>query len=93
MIDKRSDFKKNLFEQKQKLSNIEKNRLTNKNENAFGFGLKIATDFIVTIIVGCLIGLGIDKLFQTKPIFFFNFFTFGYCRSFSKYISYCFKIK
>ena len=82
MIDKRSDFKKNLFEQKQKLSNIEKNRLTNKNENAFGFGLKIATDFIVTIIVGCLIGLGIDKLFQTKPIFFLIFLLLGIAGAF-----------
>tara|TARA_B100001027_G_scaffold18943_1_gene11350 strand:- start:313 stop:597 length:285 start_codon:yes stop_codon:yes gene_type:complete len=82
MIDKRSDFKKNLFDQKQKLSNIKKNRLIDKNQNALSFGLKIATDFIVTIIVGCLIGLGVDKLFQTKPIFFLIFLLLGIAGAF-----------
>ena len=82
MIDKRSDFKKNLFDQKQKLSSIKKNKLIDKNQNPLGFGLKIATDFVVTIIVGCLIGLGIDKLFQTKPIFFLIFLLFGIAGAF-----------
>ena len=42
----------------------------------------MATDFVVTIIVGCLIGLGIDKMFETEPIFFLIFLFLGIAGAF-----------
>ena len=40
-------------------------------------GLKISMDLISSIIVGVLIGLGLDKIFLTKPIFFIIFLVLG----------------
>jgi ATP synthase protein I len=48
-----------------------------ENISGFGFGLKISLDLISPIIVGVCIGLGIDKLFSTKPIFFLIFLLLG----------------
>ena len=72
---------KKIHDFKQKLEAFEKNKKNNlkfiKNTNSFGLGLKISLDLVVSIIVGILIGLGIDKLFNTKPIFFLIFFILG----------------
>ena len=79
----RKSFQKRLANQKEKKSSNLKNKETSKqNTNALGIGLKLATDFVVTIIVGCLIGLGIDKLFQTKPTFFLIFLFLGIAGAF-----------
>ena len=95
MNDEKKSFQQRLASRikKKKSKNLKSEKTSKQNISALGLGLKLATDFVVTIIVGCLIGLGIDKMFETEPIFFFNFFVFRYCRSFSKYISYCFKFK
>ena len=37
---------------------------------------------VAVIIVGCLIVLGIDKIFNTKPIFFLIFLIFGIAGAF-----------
>ena len=39
--------------------------------------MKIGLDLISPIIVGILIGLGFDKIFSTKPIFFLIFLLLG----------------
>ena len=45
--------------------------------NGYSIGLKISMDLISSIIVGVLIGLGLDKVFLTKPIFFIIFLLLG----------------
>ena len=42
-----------------------------------GIGMKISLDLISPIIVGILIGLGFDKFFSTKPVFFLIFLLLG----------------
>ena len=48
----------------------------NKN-NGYSIGLKISLDLISSIIVGALIGYGLDKIFLTKPVFFIIFLVLG----------------
>ena len=61
------------LEQKLKRS---KTNSYNKN-NGYSIGLKISMDLVSSIIVGGLIGLGVDKLFSTKPVFFIIFLVLG----------------
>ena len=68
----------NLEKFKERLKNIEENRFKKKTEpNGLGVGMKISLDLISPIIVGILIGLGFDKIFSTKPIFFLFFLLLG----------------
>ena len=68
----------NLEKFKEKLKNIEENRYKKKTEpEGLGIGMKISLDLISPIIVGILIGLGIDKVFSTKPVFFLIFLLLG----------------
>ena len=60
----------------QKLKKIKKTNNHYKN-NGYSIGLKISLDLISSIIVGVLIGLGLDKIFLTKPIFFIIFLVLG----------------
>ena len=53
-----------------------KESVKNKPEN-INFGIKIGLDLISTIVVAVLIGLGIDKIFSTHPIFFIIFLLLG----------------
>ena len=59
----------------QKLKKAKTNNLY-KN-NGYSIGLKISMDLISSIVVGVLIGLGLDKIFLTKPIFFIIFLVLG----------------
>ena len=60
----------NLEKFKDRLKNIEQNRFKKKPEaKGLGIGMKI--------VVGILIGLGFDKIFSTKPIFFLIFLLLG----------------
>jgi len=68
----KNDLSKRL-EQKLKKS---KTNIYSKN-NGYSIGLKISMDLISSIIVGVLIGLGLDKIFLTKPIFFIIFLVLG----------------
>ena len=68
----------NLEKFKERLKNIEENRFKKKTEpKGLGVGMKISLDLISPIIVGILIGLGFDKIFSTKPIFFLIFLLLG----------------
>ena len=68
-----------LSELKEKVKNFEKkNNQKNKNKNpGIQIGLKLSLDLISPIIVGVCIGLGLDKIFFTKPIFFLIFLLLG----------------
>ena len=68
----------NLEKFKERLKNIEENRYKKKTEpQGLGIGMKISLDLISSIIVGILIGLGFDKIFSTKPVFFLFFLLLG----------------
>ena len=68
----------NLKKFKERLKNIEENKFKKKTEpNGLGVGMKVSLDLISPIIVGILIGLGFDKIFSTKPIFFLIFLLLG----------------
>ena len=68
----------NLEKFKERLKNIEENKHKKKTEpQGFGIGMKISLDLISPIIVGILIGLGFDKIFSTKPVFFIIFLVLG----------------
>ncbi len=68
----------NLEKFKDRLKNIEQNRFKKKPEpKGLGIGMKIGLDLISPIVVGILIGLGFDKIFSTKPIFFLIFLLLG----------------
>ncbi len=68
----------NLEKFKERLKNIEENRYRKKTKpEGLGIGMKISLDLISPIIVGILIGLGFDKIFSTKPIFFLIFLLLG----------------
>ena len=72
---------KNTNELNQRIKEFEnKNKKTTPkkiNQSALGLGFKISIDFIVPIFVSILIGIGIDKIFFTKPIFFLIFLVLG----------------
>jgi len=69
-------------EKKQILKDSHKD-LGNSNRNFnFGIGFKIATDFVASIFVGAFIGLGFDKIFSSKPIFFLIFLILGIAGAF-----------
>ena len=67
----KNDFS-NRLEQK-----LKKPKANYYKNNGYSIGLKISMDLISSIIVGVLIGLGIDKIFSTKPIFFIIFLVLG----------------
>ena len=57
---------------------LKKSKTNNYNKgNGYSIGLKISMDLISSMIVGALIGLGLDKIFSTKPVFFIIFLVLG----------------
>ena len=70
------------------------NRYKKKTEpKGLGIGIKISLDLISPIIVGILIGLGFDKFFSTKPIFFLIFLLLGIITGFIGMIKYMKSLK
>ena len=68
----------NLKRFKERLKNIEEHKFKKKTEpKGLGVGMKVSLDLISPIIVGILIGVGFDKFFSTKPIFFLIFLLLG----------------
>ncbi|MEE2694944.1 MAG: AtpZ/AtpI family protein [Pseudomonadota bacterium] len=61
----------------QKLDELKPKAKNPNYKSGYGLGLKISLDLISSTIVGILIGLGIDKIFSTKPIFFVIFLVLG----------------
>ena len=78
----------NLKELSKKLDDYRSKNITkNKNKSkvsstSLGLGLKISLDFVASVVVGVLIGLGFDMLFNSKPIFFLIFLIFGIAAGF-----------
>ena len=56
---------------------LKKPKTNNNKNNGYSIGLKISLDLISSIIVGALIGFGLDKIFSTKPVFFIIFLVLG----------------
>ena len=63
-----------------KISNGKKNNL--KNKSGYGLGIKISLDLLSSVVVGTLIGIGLDKIFLTKTIFFIIFLLLGFIAGF-----------
>ena len=80
MDDDLIEFKKKIenFKNKDSHRNV---KIDDKNSN-FSFAFKISVDFVAAIIVSILIGIGLDKIFSTKPIFFLIFLLFGLAAAF-----------
>tara|TARA_B100000579_G_scaffold340836_1_gene292531 strand:- start:225 stop:488 length:264 start_codon:yes stop_codon:yes gene_type:complete len=70
---------KKLDEIKEKIKDFEEKNVKKNVENSssINIGLKLSLDLISPIIVGICIGLGMDKIFFTKPIFFLIFLLLG----------------
>ena len=72
------EFRKQIINFKKKTSDpsigFDKTKLI---KNPLGFGLKISVDLVVAIVVGVLIGLGMDKIFSSNPVFFLIFLILG----------------
>lgn len=81
---------KSLKEKIQRYEN-KKESVKNKPEN-INFGIKIGLDLISTIAVAVLIGLGIDKIFSTHPIFFIIFLLLGVITGFYNIIRFMNKL-
>ena len=65
---------------KQKTSDkliLKKKKIIPKNVSGYGIGMKISLDLFSSIVVGIMIGLGIDYFFSTKPIFLLIFLVLG----------------
>ena len=82
---------KSLKEKIQRYEN-KKESVKNKPEN-INFGIKIGLDLVSTIVVAVLIGLGIDKIFSTHPIFFIIFLLLGIISGFYNIIKSMSKLK
>lgn len=80
MEKKLKEFKNKLLEIKMKKATLQK--INNQKNSGISLGLKIATDFVITIIVGLFIGIGFDKIFQTSPIFLLIFLFLGIAGAF-----------
>ena len=87
-------MKNNQRSLKEKIQRYEnkKESLKNKPEN-INFGIKIGLDLVSTIVVAVLIGLGIDKIFSTHPIFFIIFLLLGIISGFYNIIKSMSKLK
>ena len=69
-------MKNNQTKLREKIKNFEeKNNSTKKviHQKNFNVGTRISIDLVATLVVSILIGLGIDKIFSTHPIFFIIF--------------------
>tara|TARA_B100000989_G_scaffold285076_1_gene252468 strand:+ start:184 stop:474 length:291 start_codon:yes stop_codon:yes gene_type:complete len=82
MQDKNKELKEKINEFKQN-QNIKSKKNINTS-GMLGSGLKISIDLVASIFVGIMIGLGIDKLFSTKPTFFLIFLFLGIAAGFLK---------
>ena len=72
--------KEKLEEFREKISKIDAKKTVPKNtklNNNLSIGFKISLDLVSPIIAGILIGIGVDKFFSTKPIFFVIFLLLG----------------
>ena len=52
-------------------------KIHKKKKSGYGIGMKMSLDLFSSILVGMMIGLGIDNFFSTKPIFLLIFLVLG----------------
>mgnify|MGYP001324821207 CR=1 FL=1 len=73
----------------------EKNKDSRKDHSSknINVGIRISVDLVSTIIVSILIGLGIDKIFSTHPIFFLIFLLLGIITGLYNIIRFMMKLK
>ena len=65
---------------KQKISDklvLKDKKNMQKKISGYGIGMKMSLDLFSSILVGIMIGLGIDNFFSTKPIFLLIFLVLG----------------
>ena len=87
-------MKNNQKSLKEKIERYENKKESVKNEpENINFGIKIGLDLVSTIVVAVLIGLGIDKIFSTHPIFFIIFLLLGVISGFYSIIKSMSKLK
>ena len=60
-----------------KIKTIKASASQRENKSGYSLGIKISIDLVAAIITGSIIGLGLDKFFSTKPIFFLIFLVLG----------------
>ena len=65
---------------KQKVSDklvLSSKKNSKKKKSGYGIGMKMSLDLFSSILVGMMIGLGIDNFFSTKPVFLLIFLVLG----------------
>ena len=82
MQDRNKELKKKINEFRENKNINFKNNIN--TSSMLGSGLKISIDLVASVFVGIMIGLGMDKLFSTKPIFFLIFLLLGIAAGFVK---------
>ena len=82
MQDRNKELKKKINEFRENKNISFKNNIN--TSSILGSGLKISIDLVASVFVGIMIGLGMDKLFSTKPIFFLIFLLLGIAAGFVK---------
>ena len=82
MQDRNKELKKKINEFRENKNISFKNNIN--TSSMLGSGLKISIDLVASVFVGIMIGLGMDKLFSTKPIFFLIFLLLGIAAGFVK---------
>jgi F0F1-type ATP synthase assembly protein I len=71
MTDPRKDDLKARLERardKQAAYDAPKGRLANINRGEMGVGMRVGTEFLGAVIFGLVLGLGIDAVFDSRPI-------------------------
>ncbi len=89
-------MKNNQTKLREKIKNLEEKNKSIKKSNSsknFNVGTRISIDLVATLVVSILIGLGIDKIFSTHPIFFIIFLLLGIITGFYNIIKYMYKLK
>ena len=82
MQDRNKELKKKINEFRENKNINFKNNIN--TSSMLGSGLKISIDLVASVFVGIMIGLGMDKLFSTEPIFFLIFLLLGIAAGFVK---------
>ena len=75
--DENNPIKKLSDRIRQSSASIKKSRQANHQNNPIGIAFRLGVEMVSALIVGGLMGWGIDKLLGTKPWFMIIFFLFG----------------
>ena len=72
------------FDVKLKAANDSRGKPVKKNPRASAKGLELAVELVATPMIGVAIGLGLDKMFETKPAMMIAFFFLGCIAAFRR---------